>query len=105
MGYIQKCCNYRCFGHPTEFEASIWNIYDDLAIKLLTPRQIMNALDYVAPSHHAYTLTKQEAIISELAMLQVCDTKDGKVFIEFDESEMDMRPSEEYYSEMDNEYF
>jgi len=106
MSYIQKCCNYRCFGHSdvTDYKADVWAIYADIAIKCLSSKQIINAFEYVEPSRHLWKMTKIEAIISELSCLQV---RDGdNIFIKFDESLMDMRSSEEYYSgEMDNEYY
>ena len=98
MAYIQRVCDHRCFGDDSsEYKSDVYSIYRTLAEKLLNAKQVFSVMDTM----NRYKITTAEAMICELASLQVCDVDNDHnttvVFIDTDDSLVCSSNNEAYH--------
>ena len=85
MEYIERICRHWT-GLPDEYPVDVWGIYSSIFEKVLTPTDILRALNYCAPDQ-LYPMSITRALIGALAVKSVL-SDNGDKLIQFDTSEM-----------------
>lgn len=83
--YIERVCKFRCYGDANaKWKADVFSIYANLAEKILSPKQLINCMRYIEPSLEPWTLTRDQAIISAISILQIKSDKEIFIKLNYD---------------------